>query len=170
MCVSQVPGVTASSDIEGCGAGWVLRRDGIRVGTGVGYTGTPSHPARGGPRTSEACPGSPARGLEWVGTGAGRPGSTEAAGSGPVPPSGSGRSPAGPSLYRTLENAASWPIRARFRPFYCKVSQNGIVSSKSVEKACHSPYFQNELQKSPLEILRFPFCSAFSPKELMVPF
>ena len=38
------------------------------------------------------------------------------------------------------------------------------------EKACHSPYIQNGVQNSPLEILRFPILLAFSPKELMVPF
>ena len=38
-----------------------------------------------------------------------------------------------PSECRLLAN------KARFHQFYCKVSQNGEVSSKSVEKACHSP-------------------------------
>ena len=41
------------------------------------------------------------------------------------------------------------------------------MSTKYDEKACHSPYFQNTVQKSPLEILRFPFPVAFSRKELM---
>ena len=62
------------------------------------------------------------------------------------------------------------PIGARFDLIFTKVSQNGEVSPKYVYKACHSPYSQNEAQKSPLEILRFPFPQAFSHKELMVPF
>ena len=64
-------------------------------------------------------------------------------------------------------NPASWPIPARFDLILLKLSQNGIVSSKSVQKACHSPYFQNLVQKSPLGFLRFPISSAFSHKELM---
>ena len=56
---------------------------------------------------------------------------------------------------------------ARLRSKHDKVSQNDEVSPKSLEKACHSPYFQNGLQKSALDFLRFPFGPAFSPKELM---
>ena len=63
--------------------------------------------------------------------------------------------------------AASWPITARFDVIFHKVSQNRVVSPESVQKASHSPCFQNRLQKSPLEILRFPFSLAFSHKELM---
>ena len=66
--------------------------------------------------------------------------------------------------------AASGPIKARLGSILRKVSQNGQVSPESVEKAYHSPYFQNGLQNSPLEIPRFPFSVAFSGKELMVPF
>ena len=56
---------------------------------------------------------------------------------------------------------------ARFHLIPCKVSQNGIVSPVFVEKACHSPYIQNGLRKSPLGILRIPIRLAFSHKELM---
>ena len=80
------------------------------------------------------------------------------------------RSPCRLPVPRTLRNAASWPIRATFDLFSCKVSQNGIVSPKYVEKASNSPCFQNGLQKSPLEKLRFPFSLAFSHKELLGPF
>ena len=73
----------------------------------------------------------------------------------------------GPSLSRNPQNAASWPITARLHLFSIKHCQNGQVSLKSVEKAYHSPCSQNELKKSALEILRFPFYPAFSPKELM---
>ena len=89
---------------------------------------------------------------------------------------GHGYHPAGPVGHpcppctHTLRNAASWPITARFQVISHKVSQNGIVSPKNVNKACHSPYIQNGAQKSPLEILRFPLLLAFSPKELMVLF
>ena len=63
-------------------------------------------------------------------------------------------------------NPASWPIRARLRVLLAKLSQNRIVSPKSVDKAYHSPYFQNGLGMSPLGFLRFPFSLAFSHKEL----
>ena len=87
---------------------------------------------------------------------------------GPVPPlRGPVGVPAGPSLYRTLAIPASGPIRARFYDISLKVSQNGQVSPRNVEKASHSPYIQNELRKSALGILRFPFSSAFSHKELL---
>ena len=57
--------------------------------------------------------------------------------------------------------------RARFRPHFLKVSQNGGVSPKSHQKACHTPYSQNGSQKSPLGIPGIPFSVAFSHKELM---
>ena len=60
--------------------------------------------------------------------------------------------------------------RARFHLITCKVSQNGEVSPENLNKASHSPYSQNGVQKSPLEILRFLFSPAFSCKELMGPF
>ena len=59
---------------------------------------------------------------------------------------------------------------ARFRPLNPKVSQNHGVSPKSVDKACRTPYSHFRAGKSALEILRFPFGLAFSPKELMVLF
>ena len=60
-----------------------------------------------------------------------------------------------------------WAHMARFDLISQKSSQNDEVSPKSVEKACNSPCFQNGLRKSPLEILRFPICPAFSHKELL---
>ena len=56
---------------------------------------------------------------------------------------------------------------ARIDLIFYKVSQNREVSPVFIEKACHSPHFQNGVQKSPLEILRIPFRPAFSHKELM---
>ena len=89
-----------------------------------------------------------------------------AAGRLPGPPSGPGRSlqalpVLGPSECRL------WAIRARFNLILLKVSQNDEVSPFFIEKACHSPCFQNGLHKSPLDFPRFPFSSAFSHKELM---
>ena len=83
------------------------------------------------------------------------------------PPCGPGQTPAGSSLVPPRAKAASWPIKARIQSYFSKVSQNHRVSPKYVQKACHSPYFQNGRQKSPLDILGFPFRPAFSPKELM---
>ena len=71
------------------------------------------------------------------------------------------------SLPGTSQNAASGPIKARFHDIFSKVSQNRVVSPKYIEKASHTPYFQNGLQKSALEILGFPISLAFSHKELM---
>ena len=82
------------------------------------------------------------------------------------PPSGPGQHPAGASL-GLGPLPASWPIRARFRPLFLKVSQNRGVSPEYHHKACHAPCFQNGLQMSALEKLRFPFWLAFSHKELM---
>ena len=141
--------------------GWVYG-----VGTRVGYTGVlPSDHALLGERSSdsEAGPVEPCRGSEWVVTGARANRRLD----GHPPPFGPGRSsPAGPP-WGYPWNAASWPITARLRSLFYKVSQNGRVSPKSVDKAYHSPYSQNGLKKSPLEILGFPYSLAFSPKELM---
>ena len=65
------------------------------------------------------------------------------------------------------QNPASWPIWARIDLILLKVSQKREVSPKYVNKACHSPYFKNRVQKSPLGKLRFPFLLAFSHKELL---
>ena len=82
--------------------------------------------------------------------------------------------PAGPVGLGTPQPSLGYPRKcrllanmARFHDIYCKVSQNREVSSKYVDKACHSPYFQNGSKKSPLEIPRFPYLTAFSHKELM---
>ena len=115
----------------------------------------------GGP-DSEAGPGSPSIGLEWVVW-------TAAPRTSAHPPCGPGR-PCWPPWWAPRAIAASGPIRARFQLHFYKVSQNGQVSPKYVHKACHSPCFHFRLQKSPLEILRFPFLRAFSPKELMTLF
>ena len=82
-------------------------------------------------------------------------------------PAGPGRSPLVPSLYRDLADCPPTAKGTRLRSIFNKVSQNDEVSPKSHEKASHSPYIQNGLQKSPLEILRFPLTVAFSHKELM---
>ena len=133
-------------------AGWVYR--------GV----LPSHPALlEETHTSEAGPGRPCRGLEWVGMGRtywGRAGMLL------VPPCGPGR-PCWAPCTRTLLIPPLQPIGTRFHDISRKVSQNGQVSPKSCQKAYVSPCFQNGLKKSPLEIPGFPLSPAFSPKELM---
>ena len=144
---------------------------GVRVGTGVGYGdwvgrggGIPVHPASckaEGP-DSEAGPGGPLQG-----SGVGGQDLQRARAPGPPLPA---VGPASLSWVSPRAIPASGPIRARYEVNSSKVSQKDEVSLKYVEKACHSPCFQNTLRKSPLEILRFPLLAAFSPKELMVLF
>ena len=135
-------------------AGWVYR-----VGTGRAIP-VPSQLARGEVHVQRSGPRKPRRGWSGWYMERGRPGGRY------VPPFGPGRSLAGPSLYipRRCRLRAN---TARFKDILLKVSQNGGVSPEYVEKACHSPCAQNPVQKSPLEILRFPFRRAFSHKELM---
>ena len=134
----------------GMGTGWVA---------GGGNTGT-QPAARGGVQNQRSGPRKP---LQGAGVGGFcSPGARSC-----TTPAGPGRCPLGPSLYRTSSSTASWPIRARFSVFLVVYCQNDEVSLKYVEKACLSPYFQNRVQNSPLDFLRFPFSVAFSPKELM---
>ena len=51
-----------------------------------------------------------------------------------------------------LAERPSLAYRARIDLISWKLSQNGIVSPKCVEKACHSPHIQKRVQKSPLDI------------------
>ena len=121
--------------------GWVYRV-GIPGGTWEGYTGTqPCCSGRGVP--SEAGPGRPCRGLEWVGYSPGA--RTEAVG-GYIPTlrarSGSVSPPWDiPLDCRLLAKGA------RFHLIFYKVSQNREVSPKSVEKACHSPCLPKRVRK-----------------------
>ena len=139
------------------------------VGTGEYYP--PTVLLGEGPARQTATAGSGPRNAGWSGSraGAGRYREYGGGGDGPAPtPAGPGQSgPASLPWCRTSQNAASWPIKARFQVISCKVSQNQGVSPKYHEKACVSPCFQNGSRKSPLEILRFPKTLAFSPKELM---
>ena len=143
-------------------AGWYL--GGVYRGMGTGWVvgGVYRYPAQllgEGPHDSEAGPGSPGTGLEWVVMRSrARYAQTHPAG------------PVGPMLgppWSGLRFSASGPIRARFLLISYKVSQNREVSSKSVHEASHSPYSQNGVQKSPLGFLGFPVLPAFSHKELM---
>ena len=137
--------------------GWVYR-----VGAGRGNTGSPSTVRREVPGQRSG-PRKPQGG--WSGWSWGR--NTTGRRRGRVPtPAGPGQAPLVPSLVPS-QNAASWPITARFHYISYKLSQNGKVSLKYVEKACHAPYFQNGLEKSPLDFSRFPFSLAFSRKELI---
>ena len=138
---------------------------GDRVGRGRGIPGTQPLPAR---RTSdsEAGPGRPC-----IGPGVGGHWSGCVRAQIPTHSSPLGfRGPLRWDLTSPRANAASGPIRTRLHLISIKHRQNGQVSPKYVEKAYHSPCFQNEVGKSPLEFLRFPELPAFSHKELMVPF
>ena len=125
--------------LPGYGDGWV---------PGRGNTGTQPSCSGRGPRTAKRAPEA-LQGLEWVVLGAR---ASVQAWYHPAGPVGSLRAPpcTSPSL---LGNAASWPIRARLRSYSSKVSQNRVVSPKYVEKACHSPCFQNGSQS---RLLKFP--------------
>ena len=138
----------------------------VRVGTWVGYTGGRGRvipgtqpAAKRRTQTAERAPEA-LQGLEWVVWVCSAPCT-----SAPTP-AGPGPAPAGHSLV-LLEQCPTRANMARFRSIFSKVRQNRQVSPKSHQKAYVSPYFQNGLKKSPLEILRFPFSLAFSGKELM---
>ena len=122
----------------------------------------PTHRARFSGRDPDPAERAPEalQGLEWVGSGC-------RARRVLVPPSGPGRCCPSPSLYQDPAYCALLAKGARFDLILCKVSQNDEVSTKYVNKASHSPYFQNAVQKSPLEFLRFLILLAFSHKELM---
>ena len=162
---TAVPTTSYTAPTDACGAvyglgrvygwvpGWVIR---------VGIPGsTPSHLESGG-LTAKRAPEGP-QGLEWVVSLQRAPELQY-----PPTPLRSGARFAGTGPLPGIP--ASGPIRTRFNLRYTKVSQNGRVSPKSVEKACHSPCSQNGSQMSPLQILRFPIWPAFSPKELMTLF
>ena len=126
----------------GMGTRWV--GGGVyRVGTGRGYTGYPAALLGEQSWYSEAGPGSPG----GAGVGGTRAAGERSDGTAP------GTTPAGPgrSLWALPVPGPSecppWTNRARFHVLFLKVSQNGEVSSKSVHKACHSPYIQKRVQE-----------------------
>ena len=126
---------------------------GIRVGNTGCYTGYPAS------SKAEACTAKRAPDPCKGGVG----GTCCSARPAPTPPSGPGRCLQAPPWVGTGLPGQ----RARFDLISLKLSQNHEVSPKSVKKASRSPYFQNGLGKSALEIPRFPYSSAFSRKELM---
>ena len=161
-----------------CTAGWCSRGRVYRRGMGpgwvagwvyrVGNTGSQALPSRcsqGGPTPAKRAR-SPLQGAEWWVWGRVRPSC--------IPthsrPLQGLPGPASLGYTSTRAKGRLWPIKARLRSIFRKHSQNGEVSTKYVNKACHSPCFPKRCQNSPLDFLRFPFCVAFSPKELMVPF
>ena len=126
---------------------------------GRAIPGTTQRP-REDPPDSEAGPGQPCRGWEWVVRRV-RPRERPRAVPRPTLRARSLRSLVWGPL---LENAASWPIRARLLLFSHKLSQNGIVSPEYVEKACLSPYFQNEPQSQLLIFSDFHFGQPSLPR------
>ena len=132
----------------------VGHRHGTRVGIRGGYIpggctgaipGTTLHRARK-PLTSGAGPGSPA-GAGVGGLGAGRVPPCSAAGDGSWDhPSGPVGAPGPLPVPGPLE-CRLWPITARFHDISQKLSKNGHVSPKYVEKACHSPCIPKWVQK-----------------------
>ena len=82
------------------------------------------------------------------------------------PPCGPGRSPRSPPWDIPLDMALL-DLRARIDLILLKVSQNDGVSPERSKRPVIVPIYQNGSQKSPLEILRFTYSSAFSHKELM---
>ena len=148
-------------------------RDGVwsRVGTGWGGTGWvyrvgntgPTDHVLGEQTLQRSGPRSPCRGRSgWQG----------AAGVRLLEPTLRARSACSLPGSRTLLEQV--PTHGRLNPqnlritlILLEVSQNGRVSPRNHQKACHSPCFQNGSKKSALEIPRFPILLAFSPKELM---
>ena len=136
-------------------AGWVLGAG--RVGTRVGYTGTPSQLLEERYPDQRSGPVASCREAEWWVWVARTPGAH---------PCGALSAHPWTSLAPPRE-CRLWANKARFELYFSKVSQNEQVSPEKCHEACHSPYFQNGPVKSPLQILRFPFWPAFSHKELI---
>ena len=143
---------------QGGYTGWVI--------PGVGTGTTQPHCSGRGPYDSEAGPGRALQG-PWSGWSYGARANGRRDGHIPTLRARSG--PEDPPWDMPSE-CRPGTNTARFHYISYKVSQNGKVSPKNIEKACHSPYFQNGTQNSPLGIPSFPFSSAFSHKELMVLF
>ena len=118
-----------------------------------------SHRQRSGPR-------SPCRGRSGWSVG---PGAPELA---RTTPAGPGRSPLVPSLsWQPLPgNTRLLANKARFKVKTCKVSRNGEVSPKYVEKASHSPYLPKRVQKSPLDILQISISASLLSQGINGPF
>ena len=158
--------------VERCPGGSLGGYTGWVPGRAIPGTGSTTQLPRAEPQEpipSGAGPGSPCQGLEWVGYGwEGDPFACPSTGAHPAP------GPPTPALWaygaRFAVQDPPCGQKARFHDISQKLRQNGQVSTKSVEKACHSPCLPKRVRKSPLEFLRFPFWPAFSPKELMGPF
>ena len=160
--MSAVTVLPVVGTMSASGTPWSLGGVWGQGGCRDGYTGYYPPTARGEAWTAKRAPEAPTRG--WSGWSRAR--TSQRSPTHPLQASGL----PGPASLVGSQNAASGPIRARLRSNLCKVSQNSEVSPKYVQKACHSPCFQNGSEISPLEILNIPFLAAFSHKELMVPF
>ena len=148
---SMDPAVCTAAARTGTGR-WVYRV-GIRVGIPGEY-----YPAaaRGSPMYSEAGPGSPA-GLEWVVHGAGRVSQGVRRRDGPwYHPAGPVAHPWAPCT-RDLANAASGPIRARFRLILLKVSQTAKCHQNMTKRPPIVPISKTGTKSHLLNFLDFRF-------------
>ena len=105
---------------------------GIRVGAGEGYTGTQPATAK----RSMIQRSGPRKPLQGAGVGGIMHSAHWASGDHPSGPVGTLRAPP----CHLLEKPRLLAYRARLMTYSYKVSQNDEVSTKSVYKACHSPY------------------------------
>ena len=117
-------------------------------------------PWKAEPWTAKRAPEAPARGLEWVVQGA-------------APARAPGTTTPGPCRALRARFAvpgplpASWPIRRDSTSIPIKLVKTTKCHRKASKRPPVVPNSQNGSQKSPLEILGFPFSLAFSHKELM---
>ena len=156
--------------MSGCGTGGY--QGGYTGGCWGGlYRGTTQPAARARkPHTQRSGPRNPCKGWSGWGMGLGACTWGRRRGRSLYHPFGARSVPAAPPCTGTSQIAALQPIRARFQVIFLTVSQNREVSPEYPEKASHSPYLQNGLRKSPLDISRITFPPAFSHKELMAYF
>ena len=156
--------------VHGAVYGWgMVPGWGIPVGTRVGNTGSPSQSAASPPMPEESARHSGAGPVGPAGAGVGGVWCSDVTvggdGSWYHPPGPVG--PHGPSLYQDPRNAHLQPKGRDSMTFTRKLVKTTKCRHNMSKRPVIVPIFQNGLQKSALEILRFPFPAAFSPKELM---
>ena len=164
--ICACPAVTEHGTAATLGTGY--GRGAVRVGGGGGVI--PTHPAgcsrRSQKHPAKRAPEGPAG--PWSGWGAG-PGDYMCSAAGTAPryhPSGPVRTLVLPCTWDP-QNAASGPIRRDFRSFPGNLVKTAECHPNSSKRPTIVPISKKRLQKSPLGFLRFPYCVAFSHKELM---